>query len=336
MDSSFEQLYQQLSEKHRPRLEAMGKSITFKLWIAGGLCTVLALWVLWRLPFIRGYTILIIIIGLICGVVYACKYFLERQYVLYFRENVAKSFVALVDPSLSYSPEPPSNLHSQILDQYHTALFDGRSLLGVARMMIPTNTRISRTGNKMGSHGLSNFITGEIEGCPSQLCCMSLQGLGHEGKFTGLFVRMKVSKNLDGFIKVQRKIQGQQFVFEDTRFIPGTELQKMDSVLFNKDFFVGSNDQITAMQYLTANVMELFLNFKDELINIQKTSADSTNLDFFWQGDDVLMRIGNKKMFMPTMHDPMCKDSLACCVATLNFVTKFNNVITKSIKETAI
>jgi len=350
MDLPFEQMYQQLSEEHRPCLEIIRKSISIvrKLPIAVFLCTLFTLLLLWLLPLQLQhghYAIALLALALIILVLFGplipfLENLLEHLYVLYFRRNVAKNFVALVDPSLSYSPEPAGDWHKWILKQYHTAQFDGRMPDGSARPMVPCRA--------MGSPGLSNFITGKIEERPFRLCCMYLQEWQeHQMKFEGLFVSMKVSKNLNGFIKVQRKVllPGISGIFGSilgsifgtgTMFIPETELQKMDKVMFEKDFLVGSNDQLTAMQYLTADVMELLLNFKNELIDIQKTSADSTNLDFFWQGDDVLMRIGNRKMFKPTMHDPMCKDSLACCVSTLRFVTKFNQVITKSIKETAI
>jgi len=265
----------------------------------------------------------------------------ERQYVSYFRENVAKSFVALVDPGLTYSPEPPKHLRSQILAKYHIAQFDGRTLLGGTRQMVP----IEGIGGGIGgspSPGLSNFITGVIEKRPFQLCCVALHG-SERMFFVGMFVSMKVSRNLRGFIKVQRKTSGNR-AGTGTQFIPEAGQRKMDSVTFEKDFSVGSNDQITAMQYLTADVMELLLNFKNELIDVQSKfnsylsykDPDSIRLDFFWQGDEVLMRIGNRKMFIPTSDDPMCQGSLACCLSSLRFVTKFNQTITKSIKETAI
>jgi len=107
------------------------------------------------------------IIALLAFVFLTYKHFLKRPYVLYFRENVAKSFIELVDSSLSYSPEPPINMRSWILSQYHNGKFDGE-IFGVARQMRPMES--------MGSPGLSNFITGEIEGHPFQLCCMSLHG----------------------------------------------------------------------------------------------------------------------------------------------------------------
>jgi len=94
-------MYQQLSEKHRPQLEAIRQSIARKLWVAGLLCVAAAILILWFFPF------------------------------------------------------------------------------GSARAMTPVNA--------MGSLGLSNFITGEIEGRPFQLCCMSLQGTGDDKtKFKGL------------------------------------------------------------------------------------------------------------------------------------------------------
>jgi len=330
MNSSFLQMYQQLSEKHRPQLEDIRKSIARKLWIAGFICAAIAVLALW-LPPLHGA--IFHIIAVLFAAFFAYKCFLKRPYVLYFRENVARSFVAMVDPNLSYSPVPP--LHGSILNQYHTAHFDGTMLGGGALRMVPINT--------MGSPGLSNFITGKIEGCPFQLCCMSLTGSGNDkSKFKGLFVSMKVSKNLNGFIKVQRKMWGNSLF--GSMFIPRSEMQKMDSAAFENDFSVGSNDQITAMQYLTADVMDLLVNFKNELVDIQTRfnrnlfpqNPNSISLDLIWRGDNVLMRIGNKKMFKPTMRDPMCKDSLACCLSSLTFATKFNNVITKSIKETAI
>ena len=329
--ASFLRMYHQLSGEHGPQLEAIRQQIARKLWLAGLACAAIAILIL--LSPLRVF--IFHIIALMLPAFFGYMYHLKRPYVLYFRENVAKSFVAMVDPNLSYSPEPAGNWHNWLLNQYHIACFDGSSRGGYAREMIPVDTR--------GSPGLSNFITGEIEGRPFQLCCMSLTGAGNDKtKFKGLFVSMLASKNLKGFIKVQRKIRGIN-MFGST-FIPGAEIQKMDNAAFEKDFFVGSNDQITAMQYLTADVMELLLNFKNELIDIQTRfnrnlfpqNPNLISLDLFWQGYEVLMRIGNKKMFKPTMRDPMCKDSLACCLSSLTFATRLNHVITKSINETAI
>jgi len=333
MNESFEQLYQQLSEQHRPQLETIRKSIVRKLWIAGFLGAAVVVLILWLLPL--GEYIIHIITSLFIAF-FAYKYFLKRPYILYFREHVAKNFVALVDSSLSYSPEPPDNWRDRILVQYRTARFDGRGLGDSTRRMEPADT--------MGSPGLSNFIAGEIEGRPFQLCCMSMQATGKNDKtkFKGLFVSMKVSKSLNGFIKIERRVRRARIL--GTGFIPKAERRKMDHTAFEREFFVGSNDQVTAMQYLTADVMELLLNFKSELIDIQTRfnrnlfpqNPNMIRLDLFWRSDQVSMRIGNKKMFKPTMQDPMCKDSLACCLSSLAFATRFNQVITKSIKETAI
>ena len=326
MDVSFEQMYQQVSEKYRPQLEEMGKSIGRKLWIARALSIVVIVLIIWLLGGLALYIVLVPIAAF-----FSYKQTLKRPYVLFFRENVARSFVALVDSSLLYSPEPSASEWGRILEKYHTAQFEG---IG----MVPVN-------GVRGSPGLSNAITGEIEGHPFQLCCMSLQGSGGKNdkrKFKGLFVSMKVSKPLNGFIKTERKTN--LLLGSGIRFIPRGERKKMDSAAFMKDFFVGSNDQVTAMRYLTADVMELMINFKNELMDIQRRfnrdilpqNPHAISLDFFWHGNEVLMRIGNKKMFKPTLRNPMCKDSLACCLATLTFATKLNHVITKSIKETSI
>ena len=249
MDLSFEQMYQQLSEKHRPQLEAIRKSIVRKLWIAGFGCTVvtalllfvlpetvlmligiflligllcsafyfsfkglllvirqpptLKMWASWILcivlaALILGFMPIILVVLLVSAPLFCYMIYLKRPYVLYFRENVAKNFVALADPSLSYSPEPTGNWHNRILNQYHTAGFEG----SVLHEMVPVNTA--------GSPGLSNFITGQIEDRhlrrPFWLCCMSLSGEHDKtAKFKGLCISMKVSKRLKGFIKVQRR-----------------------------------------------------------------------------------------------------------------------------------
>ncbi|MCL2354602.1 MAG: DUF3137 domain-containing protein, partial [Oscillospiraceae bacterium] len=118
----------------------------------------------------------------------------------------------------------------------------------------------------------------------------------------------------------------------------------MDNVEFEKNFFVGSNEQITAMQYLTADIMDLLLNFQKLQIEIfQKIPRRSMwdhpnrmNMDLLWEGNSVLMRIGNRKMFKPTLRDPMCKESLKLCLSALDFALKFNAMISKSIKDTEI
>ena len=328
MNLTFDQMYQELSKKHRPHLEAIRNSIKRKLWVAGAFFFFMALLGLW---FFQNFGMHILVF--ISMLFLLCMHFLKRPYVRYFRENVAKSFVALVDESLSYSPEPPNS--RLILSDYHIPGFDGSGFLG---------TRAMRPVSTVGSPGLSNYITGRLDNKPFYLCCMSLDATGNKDKtkFKGLFVSMKAAKPLNGFIKAQRKIF--QLNILGSGFIPKSEAKKMDSPAFERDFSVGSNDQITAMKYLTADVMELLINFKNELIDVQTRfdrslipqNPNHINLDFFWRGDEIYMRIGNKKMFKPTLRDPMCKDSLACCFSSLSFATKFNQIIAKSIEETAI
>lgn len=343
MNLPFEQMYQLLSAKHGVQLEAIRKSIVHKLQIAWILYAivilpvlVLSFRILYGLPLIFRIFIVPAPIALILYTfIHNYNINLQRPYISYFRENVAGSFVELVNSNLSYSPEPTGNWPDLIMRQYHLAKFESYHPFSDSdRPMRPLDTT--------GSPGLSNFITGEIEGRPFQLCCMSLKGFGNDtSHFKGLFVSMKVSKPLYGFIKVERKIRGMEW---NEKFIPKEKRRKMDNAAFEKDFFVGSNDQITAMQYLTADVMELILNFKNELIDIQTRfnrdispqNPNLISLDFYWCGVDVLLRIGDKKMFKPTIRNPMCKDSLACCLSSLEFITRFNHVITKSIKETSI
>jgi len=361
MNPSFEQLYQQLSEKHRPQLEEIRKSIIPKLWLAWAICTSATFLVLLVVFSIGRFAVFLdggdefadlnrmIIVSAIMAIlfsplmVYVLKGSVKRPYVLYFRENVARSFVTLIDPSLTYLPQPADdweyrpfaqnadNWFSWILDRYNAAGFSGwvDKDKGIVQATMPCDTS--------SSPGLSNLIIGEIEGRPFRLCCMSLT-------FKGMFVYMEVSKSLNGYIKVARKPRGLASLTREQLFVPKAERKKMDSAAFEKDFFVGSNDQITAMLYLTADIMELLINFKNELIDVQTRfsrnllpqNPNDINLDFLWQGNKVLMRIGNKKMFKPTLRDPMCKDSLACCLSSLRFATRLNHAITKSIKETAI
>ena len=368
-DLSFEQLYQQLYEEHRPQFKEMRKSIVRKLWVAGVWCVpflfLLFLGVFLLVRALEGggdgahglYTVIVgaaamtIIISPL--ILYAAKGSLRRPYVLYFRENVARSFVALADSSLTYLPQPtddweywvytqtPDDYFSSILHEYNIAGFDGwvDKDKSKAQLMIPANTAD-------GSPGLSNFITGEIKGRPFRLCCMSLQGGNHNNTigFKGLFVYMEVSKSLNGYIKVARRLGGFANLSRSQLFIPKAERKKMDSAAFEKDFIVGSDEQITAMKYLTADIMELLITYKNELIDIQTRfnrnlipqNPNDISLDFLWQDTKVLIRIANKKMFVPTMRDPMCKDSLASCLSSLSFATRLNHIISKSIEETAI
>ena len=373
MNLEIEQVYQELSEKHRPQLESMRKPIAIKLTLAG-LVAIAAM--VFSLSFLFNEedsfslnSVVIIQIILFCATPIAFFWyasFVKRPYVSYFRENVAKSFVEKINPDLTYDPAPSGLNKGNILSLYHVAKFDGgvvdddgplfaKNYNYVARPMRPVDTMgFSGLGltsllsdfSSLGSPGLSNLITGDIERRPFQMCCMNLASSERDDKtkFKGLFVNMQVSKHLEGFIKIERKRMRVSISGNKGEFIPSNECQKMDSPAFEKDFLVGSNDQITAMRYLTADVMELLLDFKGELIDTQlrfnrdllPQNPRNLSLDLFWQGDQVYMRIGNKKMFKPTLRNPMCKDSLACCLASLSFAMKFNHVITKSIQETAI
>ena len=338
VDPSFEQIYQQLSDKHRPQLDAMRKSIILKLLLMVGICAAVVI-----LPFVLFDNADIgIAISAVGGPFMLIGFFLlkdrlKRPYVDYFRENMAKSFVALVDSKLSYSPEPSDKQWEQIVNQYHIAAFEG-SVFGSQMLMEPTDT--------IGAPGLSNYVTGRIEGRPFQMCCMFMtSNLRNDPlKFKGLFINMKVSRNLQGFIKIERKVGRGAIKTFRPRYIPKRERKKLDSPAFERDFRVGSDDQVTAMRYLTADVMELLIDYKNELLytqtrfnrNLRPQNTDRISLDFFWQGNEVMMRVGNKKMFRPTLRDPMCKDSLACCYSSLAFAARLNHVITKSIKDTSI
>ncbi|MCL2213210.1 MAG: DUF3137 domain-containing protein [Oscillospiraceae bacterium] len=326
---SFEEIYKELSRIHRSKLIKLRNKTIFKLIVAFVIVVALSFA---SIHFLKDelFTLMIqfFLIGCFVVMIIASK----QPYVEYFRKNVAVAFIALVNESLSYSIVPQDK--DAVLEMYRTPLFDG-GLRGATMNAIDTFG---------GSPGMSNHIVGQIEGRAFELCCLYMYSAHQKTTFKGMFVKMQVSKSLQGYVKISRKIKGLTRFDEWQHFISEKERTKVDVSEFDKDFYVGSNDPITPFRYLTHDVMELILNYKNELIDVQTRfnrnllpqNPKRISLDIYWRGDEVFMRLGNKKMFEPTLRNPMCKDSLACCVSTLAFANEFNRIITKTIESTSV
>ena len=135
--------------------------------------------------------------------------------------------------------------------------------------------------------------------------------------FTGIFAVTTATNGIDGYIKIAKN--------KILKFESNTH---MDSVEFEKEFDVFTDNEILAMQILTPDIMESLLEFKNKY-DIDFEIAINKN--------KVYLRFFVKNMFEPKIFgNSMDKELLLIYYVILDFIIKVTEKINKVIMDTAI
>jgi len=265
------------------------------------------------------FSVLAIILISILG---KCLGRISKSLNLYYKENVVSHFVSMVDSNFNYSAKSDSSQKEIAESQYNSEFSDSEAL--------QAGTKFER---------MTDNIVGTVKSYPISIC--NILAKNKLFYFEGLFVHIKTDKDMPGYTQVASSLRNYMFKkrafsnlnignmhrAESPLVIEPSDRRRMDHSEFEKYFEVGSNDQIVAMQYLTTDIMEHMVEFRKTYDIV---------FDFVWRGKDVFIRFNLAQMFKPTMSDPICRESLEKCMAILTFVLTFNELVARTIEETAI
>lgn len=219
---------------------------------------------------------------------------LHKKYADFYKEKIISNFVYLVDNRLKY--EPNTGCISKFVDWYKKAQFK----------KIEAN-----------DYAANDYISGQLGDSYIEMCDLNLKRTTGSGRnknttklFCGMFVHTTTDKGFDGYIKVL----GQKMFKERERF-------EIDSQEFERLFDVSSSDKMKAMQFLTADILMLFVDFKNRY-----------KIDFevaFFEGN-ICLRFMTGPMFEPQVfHCSMNKNMLYRYYVILNFVVNLTKILQK-------
>lgn len=136
--------------------------------------------------------------------------------------------------------------------------------------------------------------------------------------FHGLFAHVKLKKIINANIKVRK----------DKLLFEGKNKMEMDSGEFEKKFTVFSTDKIIAMQLFTADIMQMFIDFKER----NKITPEVTI-----KADNLYIRFNTGEVFEARIiKNALDFDTLLKYYNIIKFTLRLTEEIVKNIKETEI
>ena len=138
-----------------------------------------------------------------------------------------------------------------------------------------------------------------------------------ETVFSGLFAKIEIEKVIPKTIKIRKDSIKEIFKKE--------EKMNMDSSEFEKYFTVYAEDEIVAMQVLTAELMQMFIDFRRDC----KLTPEVT-----FKNNNIYIRFGTGKLFDEIIHKKALDfDTLLRYYKIMNFVLRLSEKISKNLNE---
>jgi len=138
-------------------------------------------------------------------------------------------------------------------------------------------------------------------------------------KFHGVFSRVRLTKPLNSFLRIT----------SNNDFTSSSNKLNMDSSEFEKHFDVFADNKIIGMQLLTADIMEVLLNFKNK---------HKITFDIFINNYNLYLRFHCAEIFEPVSFkgDGFDKNSLAKYYDILSFINSLTEKLIILINETEL
>ena len=237
------------------------------------------------------------------------------EYKAFFKENVIKEFVKAYSDKLDFIPRQgiSSTVYSEGefegYDIYHSEDFITGTLQNGNHIdMAEVHTQNESTD----SDGDTTYTT----------------------VFHGLFAKISFDKFVDtnleirrnAFISFGKKVKRNGFGKNSEKTIK--ERIEMDSGEFEKKFDVYSSNKIIAMQLLTADIMQMLLDFKEE----KKITPEIT-----LKGNNLYIRFATGAMFEASfMHHSLKESTMKYYYDVINFTLDITEKFLKNIEETEL
>jgi len=301
----FEKIYKELYHSHIHSLEVMRKNVRWR-YILAGICFFLG-WIFTGITNETG-TVLLGITGLmlfgigILLVYNSVKY--SKKYKETYKKDIISNFIKLINNQLEYTPLDTGSFRT--LDYYKQAEFDNR---------------------KFNRFYPDDYIEGYLEeGTFVQMCDLHIQNETGSGKnrtvvelFQGIFAHTRCSKDIGTYIKISKN---------KSKILEKQDRIEMDSEEFEKYFDVYSENKIVAMQLLTSDIMEIFIDFHKKY---------GINYEIVFRGNIIYTRFSTGIMFEPTIFgNSMDKRELFRYYCLLKFIIEVIQKVNKIKQETEV
>ena len=292
---NFNEIYEEIYREYQEPIEQMRKAVKNRNLIVLALSVLLGL-ILTLIT--KQIAIIIIFIGI--SFIYVLSSKNARKYKNFFKENVIKKFVKEYCDTLEYIPETgvPSYEYSEAefenFDNYYTedlitGLLDNKYKI----LMAEVHTEDKSTD----SHGNTTYTT----------------------LFRGLFAKIELEKLINANIKIRRN---------QLSLFGKKEKLEMDSGEFEKNFDIYSTDKIIAMQLLTADIMQMLLDFKEQ----NKITPEMT-----LKNNTLYIRFATGKMFEANiLKKSLDYETLQKYYNTIDFTLSITEKFLKNIEETEL
>ena len=213
-----------------------------------------------------------------------------------YKTKIISKFVKLINDNLLYIPE--KSLNSEVFDK-------------MKRIYIDETTFPHEYYN---IYNLNDYICGELfENVFFRMCDLYIYWESMNGTinnvFQGQFVCIDFNKNIDVNIKITKNDN-----FKDLKY----KKLEMDSIEFEQYFDVYTNNNLETMKILTADLMELLIEFRKKIIFDIEIRGDRLYIRFFT--GSILEYSPNKEKY----YDYYC---------ILKFIFELSEKISKNINE---
>lgn len=227
----------------------------------------------------------------------------EKKYKKFFKEKVIENFVKEYDKTFCYIPD--EGISDYI---YEMARFEKISY------------------NKTTYHS-EDLIKGNLDGkCQFSMAEVYVR----EGRkkedimipiFRGLFIKVEMNVSINTHLKIRKNTA---LIYDENE----DKKVKMDSNQFTKKAYVYATDKIIAMQLLTADVMEMLLEF-EEKTNIMP--------EITLEGNRLYIRFATGNIFEPKIFkNTFDYGTLKKYYDIINFTLNITKQLVKNIKETEL
>lgn len=227
-----------------------------------------------------------------------CKWKLQNTYTKQYKSEIISEFVMLLNPNLTYQP---TSTPTRIENVYRKANFDE----------IPFNNYYE-----------DDYIEGFLdENTYIQLADISAQYKSSTDKhkeelFKGIFAFTKSIKNINTSIKIKK---------DKLNISNNTNLIKLDNQTFEKYFDVYSEDSITTLRILSADIMADLIDFYEKY---------KLEFEIIFKNDTIYLRFLTGNMFEPKIfNSSINKNTLFIYYSILEFVLELTKKVNHVLNE---
>ena len=230
------------------------------------------------------------------------NYKYKQNYEKMYKNNVLKEFIKLINEKIIYKPEDILNAYS-LQKEYVEATFDNKDF-----------NRFSADDYLEGYLDETTFI--KMIDIDVKKVTGSGKNRNVEEIFTGLYATTISDKNIKSYVRITR---------DKKDFFGGQDRIQMDSQEFEEIFNVYSDDRILATRLLTADIMQMLIEFYNKY---------KLMFEIVIKKDNIYLRFNTGPMFEPKIFgNSMDKELLYVYYCILEFILQLTKQVNKTVKE---